>query len=157
MYHSSARPNSGARAEKKKQEEPSPLAQATFDAFEPFINVFDCGIEYLDSPIHLITKEDWKLYARHKAGENPVFPDGSKFNPYLDVVRNIFGPEHVQRHIEDNEITYYTSGRSGFGLLYLDIDAHHPWQTDEAKGENCLNDSSRSGISDHRDEDRTAI
>lgn len=139
MYYSSAERNSGARAKKKKREEPSPLAQATFDAFEPFINVFDPGLKLRDGDIiHTITKDDWKLFRRHKAGERPYHEDGWPFHPYFDVVRNIYGSEHVHRHIEKNEVTYYTSGQNGLGLLYLDIDAHHPWQTDEAKGRDLL-------------------
>ena len=55
-----------------------------------------------------------------------------------DVVQNIYSPRHVHRHIEGAEITYYTSGRNGFGLLYLDIDAHHPYQTDEYKAKAVL-------------------
>ena len=136
MYHSIASNNSGARSKKKKQ--PSPFAQATFDAFEPFINVFDCGVNVGDGPFHVIPKEDWKLFRRHKAGERPYLSEGRRFNPYLDVVRNIYGPDQVHRHIEQNEVTYYTSGRNGLGLLYLDIDAHHPWQTDELRARELL-------------------
>ena len=136
MYNSIAEPNSGARAKKKIQV--SQLAQESFDAFKPFINVFDGGVYGSDSPIHLITKEDWRLYDLHKTGERPTYPDGSKFNPYLDVIRNIYGPEHVHKHIEDNKVTYHTSGRNGQGLLYLDIDAHHAWQTDQLKARDLL-------------------
>jgi hypothetical protein len=114
------------------------LAQESFDAFQPFINVFDCGMSY-GGPFHLITKEDWQLFRRHKAGErNLTYPDGTKFNPYRDVVRHIFGPKHVHDHIHDGETTYFTSGKNGMGLLYLDVDAHHPWQTDEYRAKAVL-------------------
>ena len=128
-----------SKGRKNKRDEPSKLAQDSFDAFKPFINVFDCGIHYHGSPIHVITKEDWNLFRRHKAGEkNLQFLDGTRFNPYLDIVRNIFAPKHVHQHIEESETTYFTSGKNGLGLLYLDIDAHHEWQTDEYKAKSVL-------------------
>ena len=128
MYNSVASSNSHRR-----KEDISQLAQDSFEAFRPFINVFDCGLACDDGPFHLITKEDWRLYRRWKAGER----DGG-FNPYLDVVRNIYGPSHVHRHIEEREITYFTSGRKGLGLLYLDVDAHCDWQTDEYRAKEIL-------------------
>jgi hypothetical protein len=116
----------------------SPFAQATFDAFEPFINVFDPGASFL-GPYHSITKEDWAFYHRHKPGEKPLFyDDGTKFHPFNHVIRNIYSPEHVQKHIVDNETSYYTSGRNGLGLFYLDVDAHKPWQTDDFQGKVLL-------------------
>ena len=117
---------------KKKKNSVTPLAQATFDAFEPFINVFDPGSCW-DGPLHSITKEDWELFRRHKAGEKPLTrSNGWKFNPYNDVIRNIYSAEHVQSHFEGGT-SYYTSGKKGLGLLYLDIDAHKSWQTDQIK------------------------
>ena len=117
----------------------SQLAQDSFDAFQPFINVFDCGMVGSDGPFHSITKEDWALFRRHKAGErNIAYPDGSEFHPYHCVVRYIFNPKHVHRHMEDGETTYFTSGKNGLGMLYLDVDAHHPWQTDEYRAKAVL-------------------
>ena len=105
------------------------------------LNIFDCGLSWLDSPIHLITKEDWRLFHRYKNGERGlIYPDGREFKPGRDVVCNIYSPRHVQRHMEAGEITYYTSGRNGWGLLYLDIDAHKLWQTDEYKARTILQD-----------------
>ena len=132
MYNSVADSISGGRTRKKR--EVSQLAKDSFEAFEPFINVFDCGVKWLDSPVHLITKQDWQFHAQHKAGETPTYPDGSKFNPYLDIVRNIYSPAHIDRHYEDGELSYYTSGRKGQGLLYLDVDSHKTWQTDDETG-----------------------
>ncbi len=124
---------------KKKKNPVSQLAEASFEAFKPFINIFDCGLSWLDSPIHLITKEDWRLFHRYKDGERGlIYPDGREFKPGRDVVCNIYSPRHVQRHMEAGEITYYTSGRNGRGLLYLDIDAHKLWQTDEYKAKAIL-------------------
>jgi hypothetical protein len=136
-YHSVASSNSRRKA--KKKDEISQLALDSFEAIKPFINVFDCGFKGENGIFHLITKEDWRLHRRWKAGERGIcYPDGSNFNPYLDVVRNIYSPRHIHRHIEEREITYYTSGRNGLGLLYLDIDAHHEWQTDEYRAKESL-------------------
>ncbi len=131
--------DSKSQQKKRKKQEISQLALDSFNAFKPFINVFDCGLSYDGSPYHLITKEDWRLFARYKAGEKGLtYPDGRKFNPYLDVVGNIFVPKHVHNHIHCRETSYYTSGQNGLGLLYLDIDAHEPWQKDEYKAKAVL-------------------
>jgi len=135
-YNSITNNKSGARA---KEKEISQLAQDSFEAFQPFINLFDCGLKGYDGPFHLITKEDWRLFARHKAGErNLLYEDGSPCNPYLDVIRNIFSAKHVHDHIEEQETTYFTSGRKGLALFYLDVNAHHPWQTDEYRANSVL-------------------
>jgi hypothetical protein len=137
MYNSTTNSNSGRKA--KKKDKISQLAQDSFEAFKPFINVCDCGFKGSDGVFHLISKEDWRLYRRWKSGERRIcYPDGGKFNPYLDVVRNIYGPRLVHRHIDHLAITYYTSGRNGLGLLYLDVDAHHEWQTDEYRAKEIL-------------------
>jgi hypothetical protein len=131
--------NSAENNKSKKESKISQLAQDSFDAFEPFINVLDCGISIGYGPFHLITKEDWSLWARHKAGErNLVHEDGSPFHHYLDVLRNIFSPWHIDKHLEEHQKTYFTSGKNRLGLLYLDIDAHHPWQTDEYRAKAVL-------------------
>lgn len=130
---------------KRKEEEICQLAQDSFKAFEPFINLFDCGlkgysgIKGLDGPFHLITKEDWRLFARHKAGERKLhYAGGRKFNPYLAVNCNVFSAKHVHQHIKQHKATYFTSGKRGLGLLYLDVDAHHAWQTDEYRAKEVL-------------------
>ncbi|QDV69013.1 hypothetical protein Poly24_27270 [Rosistilla carotiformis] len=129
MYNSKDKSNSSE--ESKKKNEVNELAQATFDSFKPFINIFDSGLKVLDRYIHVITKDDWRLHARYKNGEKPTYPDGSKFNPYLDIVRNIYNPKFVQEQIDCEEIRAYTSGNRGLGLLYIDLDAHKLWQTDQ--------------------------
>jgi hypothetical protein len=135
-YHSVRASNS---RRKKKKDAISQLAQDSFEAFKPFINVFDCGFKGDNGIFHLISKEDWRLHRRWKSGERGIrYPDGSKFNPYLHVVRNIYSAEHAHRHIDHREISYYTSGRNGLGLLYLDVDAHHEWQTDEYRAKEIL-------------------
>lgn len=117
--------------ETKKKGQVSDLAIATFEAFEPFINVLDPGVKIVDSIVHSITKEDWRLNRQYKQGLQPVHRDGRKFNPYLDIVRNIYSPKHVQDHINENVLSYFTGGNRGLGLFYFDTDAHKPWQTDQ--------------------------
>lgn len=137
QYHSGSEHKS--QRKKRKKPELSQLAQDTFRAFEPFINVYDCGISTGNGPFHLIPKECWNLHRRYKSGErNLTCPDGTRFNPFLHVVRNIIGPQHVQKHLAHGITTYYTSGRKGLGLLYLDIDAHESWQTDEQRAKAVL-------------------
>ena len=60
------------------------------------------------------------------------------FQPYLDVIRNIYSPKHVHRHIEEQQVSYYTSGCHGQALLYADIDAHDGWQTDQGRARELL-------------------
>ena len=45
---------------------------------------------------------------------------------------------HVQQHIEDGLLSYYTSGKRGLGLLYLDIDAHYRFQNDADRARELL-------------------
>ena len=112
----------------------------SFEAFRPFINIFDPGAkDWEGSPVHTITKEDWRLFRRYKDGERGLtYLDGEEFKVGRDVVCNIYSPRHVHRHIQGSDITYYTSGRNGLALLYLDVDAHQPWQTDEYKAKAIL-------------------
>lgn len=128
-----------SKANRNSKQQILQLAQDSFEVFKPFINIFDCGQLYDGSPRHLITTQDWDLYARHKAGEkNLTLPSGRRFNPYLRIVSNIFSPKHANDAIQHGRIMYYTSGRNGLALMYLDIDAHHPWQKDEGKAKAVL-------------------
>lgn len=130
-----------SKPDRKSKQQISELAQNSFEAFSPFINIFDCGGRYDDHPYHFITKQDWSLFTRHKAGERDLtYPDGLAFNPYLAIIKNIYSPQHVHDHLVNGETTYYTSGKNGLALLYLDIDAHHPWQTDEYEAKEVLQD-----------------
>jgi hypothetical protein len=125
--------------QRKNKKEISQLAKDSFEAIQPFINLFDCGLAGPNGPFHLITKEDWQLFARHKSGERKLTHKcGDIFNPYLDVVRNIYCEKHVHQHIFENQTTYFTSVTNGLGLLYLDIDAHHEWQKDEYEAKEIL-------------------
>jgi len=128
-----------SKARQKSKQQISQIAELSFEAFRPFINIFDCGECYDGHPYHLITKLDWALFARHKAGERGLtYPGGFAFNPYLCIVKNIFSPKQVHDHIHHRRTTYYTSGRNGLALMYLDIDAHHPWQSDEYRAKAVL-------------------
>ena len=113
------------------------MADMTFCAFKPYINVCDPGGPY---KTHTITKE-----ARHlndlywqikRQGKKPhlVFKDGDVFHPWKDYKRHVYGPEHIAKHMYGNEVTYYTSGNRGLGLIYMDVDAHKAYQTDEYDG-----------------------
>ncbi len=127
------------------------LAEATFAAFRPYINVFDCGIKVVtprrenpashhiifeEGPIHLISKLDWDLHkewkAQKAAGQKPCvfFPDGRRFNPFLEVTSRILGPKHCQDALQGRETYYYTSGKESLGIIYNDGDAHFDFQTD---------------------------
>ncbi len=127
------------KSSKRKTKNPiSQLAKDSFDAFKPFINIFDCGVLGAFSVCHLITKEDWVLFRRYKNGERGLkYANGNEFRPQ-NVVLDIYSPRHVQRHLEGGEVSYYTSGRDGKGLIYLDIDAHHSWQKDEQEAKRIL-------------------
>lgn len=128
---------------------PAPLAIETFEAFRPYINLFDPGVKTLDSccpltndlifkPVHMIPKIVWKLnkeYKRQKAEgvKSPrVFhPDGDVFRPYQDMLAKILSEKHCERAIRGEDTYFYTSGRDVLGLMYLDIDAHFTFQTDK--------------------------
>src|SRR5438270_10309518 len=98
-YRSAANSKSCDKRKKKPKNPPSLLAQQTFAAFEPFINVFDPGI-CLEEPFHTITKEAWELNKRHKAGEKSLYDrNGKQFSPFHDIIRNIYSAEHVQKHL----------------------------------------------------------
>ena len=58
------------------------------------------------------------------------------------MIRNIYSPHHVQKHMTDGELSYYTSGKKRLGVLYLDVDAHHEWQRDEFVN-TCQRDSDK--------------
>ena len=60
----------------------SQLAQDSFEAFKPFINVFDCGISVGYGPFHLIAKEDWRLTHNDKSGSLAKLPFQNKFPCY---------------------------------------------------------------------------
>jgi len=137
IYSSNAT-NKSAR--KRKKNPVSQLALDSFEAFKPFINIFDPGTkDWAGTVVHTITKEDWRLFRRYKDGErNLTYSDGREFKLGRDIVANIYSPRHVHRHIDGGEVSYYTSGKNGLALAYLDIDAHHPWQTDEYQAKAIL-------------------
>lgn len=112
------------------------FSENTFNAFEPFINVFGCGkkVHIWESgemePRPLITKETRALFHRYKEGErNLYYQHGQPFRPW-HFISSIFAAKHVDEHIFGHEVYYYTSGQKDFGLVYIDGDAHHSFQTD---------------------------
>ena len=131
------------KSSKRKSKNPvSQLAEETFEAFQAVHQHLRLRRErLLGKSRPLYHQGRLAAYRRYKEGERGLtYPDGRKFNPFLDIVANIYSPRHVHRHIEGVEVTYYTSGRNGRGLLYLDIDAHQPWQTDEHEAKRILQD-----------------
>lgn len=144
MYISVVKHNSGEKKRSKPKKPISPLAQATFDAFRPFINIFDPGVKAIEGQmagevIHTIPKRVWKVHARKKAGETlRCFDDLTEYHPFHNLIKHIYSPRHVQEHIEDGILSYYTSGKRGLGLLYLDIDAHYRFQNDGDRAKKLL-------------------
>jgi hypothetical protein len=131
------------------------LAKSTFAAFEPYVNVHDCGVKIVTSAdartcrtvyqiIHSITREDSHLMRQYKAakdrGEKPKLckSNGTLFNPYTDYVRNVLSVKHCREALAGDETYYYTSGFKSHGLLYLDVDAHFKFQTDTDKAVELL-------------------
>ena len=112
-------------------------ANLAFYVFEPYINIFDPGGPY---KTHTITKEARHLntlYWRIKRqGEKPAlkFKDGTVFHPWKHYKRYVYGAEHIEKHMYENQVSYYTSGGRGLGLIYNDVDAHKLYQTDEYDG-----------------------
>ena len=112
------------------------LAKATFEALRPFIDVFDCGIKWNGSPIHMITKEKRRLMERYRwmlrSDEKPTIYYES--DPWkLFHPKHYFSGElrakHIAEMLEGERSYYYTSGRAKFALPYLDLDVHHEDQT----------------------------
>jgi hypothetical protein len=72
-----------SKSSKRKSKNPvSQLAKDSFEAFKPFINVFDPGVkDWSGTIIHTITKEDWLLHRRYKNGERNLTyaRDGREF------------------------------------------------------------------------------
>ena len=117
------------------------FADLSFAAFQPYINVLDPGGPY---KTHTITKEARHLNAVYwqikRRGKKPTLlsKDGTIFHPWKDYKRHIYGPEHVEKHIFEKQVSYYTSDSRGLGLIYMDVDAHEEYQTDEYDGLDIL-------------------
>lgn len=110
------------------------LAQQTFDALAPWINIQCSGKWHIPNvgnphPIYFIKQEAYELGQRWKNGEHHLFyKDGSRFFP--SHLKAWLRPRHIDEMIGGNGKFYYTGGRHGQTLLMIDIDAHEPWQTD---------------------------
>lgn len=131
----------------------SDLAEKTFNAFRPYINIFDPGRkdvigmkdgELIEAPYHTIPKETWILNKQWKeqkqAGQKPCvfWPDGTRFNSYLDISSKVLAPHHCDLALQGKETLYYTSGKDSLGIAYLDTDAHFDFQTDAAFASNIV-------------------
>ena len=123
--------------ERQQLQDTVSYADMAFFVFKPYINILDPGGPY---KTHTITKEARRLNAlywqikRQGTKPNLKFADGDVFHPWKDYKRHVYGPEHIEKHMTDNEVTYYTSGDRGLGLIYMDVDAHDKYQTDEYDG-----------------------
>lgn len=120
----------------------SDLAQQTYQALEPYINIWCCGewAQYLDKhgvekahPVFMITQEQWALFRRHKAGErNLPYENGHQFEA-KHIGMGKLSAKHIDRMIQGDQKYYQTSGRHGKALAYLDYDDHYTFQTDSSE------------------------
>jgi hypothetical protein len=105
------------------------LAERTFEALRPYVNLRSPGRWWGGAPRHAVTREMRALLARHRAGErNLRYAGGRPFSP-----RHVHAAKLTARDIQaaiDGAKIYFTGGLRGLALLYIDLDAHEPWQTD---------------------------
>lgn len=97
-----------------------------------WINTHSCGMETGNGPFWMIPQEAWTLrpYQDHFGGKwrFPKYKDGRQWYPSHVKARLL--QSHIDRMKEGLQKFYYSGGRNGWTLLYVDIDAHEPWQTD---------------------------
>jgi hypothetical protein len=106
------------------------LAKDTFAALKPYINSKDPGMKLPDGeggyePRHTITKEMRHLYSRHCDGERDLFyqETGKRFQ-HWHIFSNYTSAKVVWDMLCGSTTHYYTGGKEGKTLVYLDIDAH---------------------------------
>ena len=119
------------RSKKRKFDD---LAYDTFEAFEPYINVLDTGLKYkygdAECLCHRLTRETRLLMGRYREGERDLrHANGHPFEP-RHFHSAVFCAHHVHEQIHESSTYYYTSNPRDYGLAYLDVDAHHQFQTD---------------------------
>lgn len=117
----------------------SDLAKQTFQALEPYINVWCCGewAQYLDKhgveqahPVYMIEQHQWVLFRRYQAGERELtYQNGHPFEA-KHVGMGKLSARHIDRMIQGQGKYYQTSGKDGRAMPYLDYDDHHTFQTD---------------------------
>ena len=123
--------------ERQQLQDTVTYADLAFCVFKPYINILDPGGPF---KTHTITKEARHLNALYwqikRQGQKPhlLFKDGTVFHPWKHYKRHIYSADHVEKHMCENEVSYYTSGTQGLGLIYMDVDAHKLYQTDEYDG-----------------------
>jgi len=114
----------------KSNTQPPPLHVQTFEAFEPYVNVWDCGMK--TDTIHRPRTEALKIFRKGKPWS---LLDGEPFNPWLRVLQYKLTPEAIADHIfgrkdcaTDKVVRYFTGGIDGLTLLMDDLDCHHQAQ-----------------------------
>jgi hypothetical protein len=137
-----------------KSDNVSDLAAATFDAFQPYINIYDCGKKLWDEgkgkpvPKHLITHEAYKfaqirrtLPESTRKAYKPVFEKGTRkgrsFHYWAHYLNGILSSKKIVEHIQGDETYYFTSSRRRRAVGYLDLDAHNG-QEDEIEAKQLL-------------------
>jgi hypothetical protein len=115
---------------KRRKKVLHPLAERTFAAFAPFVNVKCCGVKSSEgNPVYTTTQEQWDLYRRWRAGARNLFTaKGHKFDPRIG--RDYLSKYKIDRQLRSGRPYYYTGGREGQTNITVDIDAHRPWQID---------------------------
>lgn len=130
------------------------LAADTFAAFQPYINIRDCGKKFWNEdlgkmiPKHMITKEAFKFASTHdkldksqRKSYKPRFSTGTRkgrpFHYWGHYLRGVMSSEMMAEHMQGNETYYYTSSTRHRALPYLDIDAHNG-EKDELRAKELL-------------------
>ena len=132
------------------------LAADTFAAFQPYINIRDCGKKLWDEeegefvPKHMITKKAFRfgtiydnLSKTQRKAYKPIFTEGKRkgkpFHYWAHFHRGIMSSDKMAEHMRGEEKYYYTGSTRHRALPYLDIDAHNG-ETDELRAKELLAD-----------------
>ena len=104
------------------------LAGDTFQVLHPYLDLFTCGERYQDSP-HL-SIPNW-LKAEYADRHNSSDPKRVAMQYHAGRLN----AKRIQRGIEfdDQYFTCNKASASSLSLVYLDLDDHHPHQTDKAQ------------------------
>lgn len=121
-----SKPRSKAKSPRKTWK--GTLAGDTFQALHLYLDVFNCGEWYQDAPHFSITNEQKRQYADRYNSSDPKRVAMLYHAGRLNAKR-------IQRGIErdDQYFTCNKSSASSLSLVYLDLDDHHPHQTDKAQ------------------------
>ena len=107
--------------------------------FAPSSIVYDCGLSAYGGPFHLITKEDWDFLRSLQSRGTGIALRGRQESsvPIRTISATSTAPGTSTPHRAPRNLLLHL-GSPWAGLLYLDVDAHHPWQTDEMRGKAVL-------------------